>query len=182
MNKRMAFLIILIVFFVIGCSTEDATDVFQEKDEEKAEDTVDKTVNEQEIPIDDVLPSEELQKGDEHENVLNLQQALIEIGYPIETSGKFDELTTWAITDFQLQHDQLIASGTYNNDVKEMIEEVRNEDRHITAGSMLEEPTHPDEFTEIVENPYDILVLVNKSYALPSEFEPADLVIPDVRF
>lgn len=34
----------------------------------------------------------------------------------------------------------------------------------------------------IVDNPDDILVLVNKNHVLPPDYEPEDLVIPDVRF
>lgn len=33
-----------------------------------------------------------------------------------------------------------------------------------------------------VEDPNDILVLVNKQYRLPADYEPSDLVIPNVRF
>ncbi|MBM7599763.1 LAS superfamily LD-carboxypeptidase LdcB [Virgibacillus halotolerans] len=36
--------------------------------------------------------------------------------------------------------------------------------------------------SKIAEDPNDILVLVNKAHALPDDYEPADLVFPDVRF
>ena len=34
----------------------------------------------------------------------------------------------------------------------------------------------------MVENPYDVLALVNKNHALPDDYEPVDLVVPNVRF
>lgn len=36
--------------------------------------------------------------------------------------------------------------------------------------------------TKVVDDPTDILVLVNKQHALPDGFEPTDLVFPNVRF
>ncbi len=35
---------------------------------------------------------------------------------------------------------------------------------------------------ETIQNPENILALVNKEYALPGNYEPSDLVIPDVEF
>lgn len=35
---------------------------------------------------------------------------------------------------------------------------------------------------ETIQNPENILALVNKQYALPGNYEPSDLVIPDVEF
>ena len=52
----------------------------------------------------------------------------------------------------------------------------------LTVGSELEKPQYPDQYPNVIENPYEILALVNKSYALPSDYEPHDLVVPDVRF
>lgn len=174
MKKRIGIFTLFLSIFTIGCSAENEKDVFQEEKEQ------DESVSEQEETVS--LPDEELQKGDEKEQVVALQQALIDIGYPIETTGKYDALTTWAITDIQLQHDNLLISGVYNTQVKEVIEHVLNQSEQITVASQLKEPDHPDEFVEVVENPYDILALVNKDYALPSDYEPNDLVVPNVAF
>ncbi|MEI3604162.1 D-alanyl-D-alanine carboxypeptidase family protein [Pseudogracilibacillus sp. SE30717A] len=168
--KRRIILILLIAIFIVGCSSEKEKEAGNESTPNDDEETVKE------------LPEESLQKGDENEQVLALQNVLIEIGYPVEPSGKYDSLTTWAITDIQLQNDHLSVSGTYNEDVKKVIEQILNNNESIEVASILEEPSHPDEFVEIVENPYDILVLVNKNYALPNDFEPQDLVVPDVRF
>src|SRR5699024_6230637 len=52
----------------------------------------------------------------------------------------------------------------------------------MSVGEGIERPEQPNEYPETVENPYDILALVNKNHALPGEYEPDDLDIPDVRF
>src|SRR5690606_24220470 len=128
------------------------------------------------------LPTVELQIGDKGEQVLALQNALLKIVYTVETSGEYDALTTWAITDIQLQSDNLFVSGIYNQELQIFIDQTLDKEKTITVASKLAEPNSPDEFIETVENPYEILVLVNKNYALPNDFEPHDLVVPDVRF
>src|SRR5699024_10057625 len=60
------------------------------------------------------LPEESLQKGDNGDAVQQLQAFLIELGYPIEKTSKYDEKTVWAITDFQLQQDSLDNTGIYD--------------------------------------------------------------------
>jgi len=174
-NVKKSFIVYLLFFTILisGCNQEN--EVEHDKHDEKNDDIEEKV-------IETELPSETLQKGDEHEHVLNLQQALIELGYPIEKSGVYDDLTTWAITDIQLQHEQLLASGIYNEQVREVMKQAMDGDDDIVVASHLNKPTHPEEFYELVENPFEILVLVNKNYALPSDFEPNDLVVPDVRF
>lgn len=34
----------------------------------------------------------------------------------------------------------------------------------------------------VIDNPTNILAMVNKDYALPSDYEPTDLIVPDVEF
>src|SRR5690625_1459517 len=43
------------------------------------------------------VPETSLQKGDQDQSVNMLQKILMEIDYPIQTTGKFDADTTWAI-------------------------------------------------------------------------------------
>lgn len=129
-----------------------------------------------------VLPIEELQKGEQGEDVQNLQRALIAIGYPIEETGTYDHHTTWAITDLQLQHDHIHTTGMYNAETKTVIENVLAGGTEMNNGSKLSKPTQKGEGKRVVENPYEILSLVNKEYALPSDYIPEDLVIPNVRF
>ncbi len=171
MKKSVIIFGVIIAIFVIGCSSEDKDVIHNEHGEQESQ-PVDKEMTDTE------LPETELQKGDQGEQVLALQHALVKIGYPVETSGKYDALTTWAITDIQLQHDDLFVSGIYNQEVKEVIDQ----EKAVSVASKLAEPTAPDEFVETIENPYEILVLVNKNYALPNDFNPEDLVVPDVRF
>lgn len=45
----------------------------------------------------------------------------------------------------------------------------------------LAEPPAVDE-NGVLEDPYDLLALVNKEHHLPSDYEPNDLTVPDVRF
>lgn len=130
-----------------------------------------------------MLPDVELQKGDQGEAVKALQQALIHIGYPIEVTGVYDEDTTWAITDLQLQDEQIYTTGVYQEDTKWMIEQALAGGIEVSHGEKLPRPGQQEQTDKkIVENPHDILVLVNKEYALPADYVPEDLVIPNVRF
>lgn len=133
---------------------------------------------------DIAFPDETLQKKDEGKSVKALQTALNEIGYDISTSGTYDEETTWAITDFQFQQ-SLQATGIYNSETKEATRQFLKDKKEIEAGKGL--PWEEDEETNeagnpITNNPYEVLVLVNKHHALPDDFDPEDLVEPDVRF
>src|SRR5699024_10957892 len=113
--------------------------------------------------------------------VETLQQIFQAIDYPVEASGTYDDLTTWAITDIQLQKD-LPVSVAYDEDNKKVIGELLEDEKTITAGEVIGRPEPSNEFPETVEKPDDILALVNKNHALPGDYEPDDLVIPDVRF
>ncbi|MDG5787749.1 D-alanyl-D-alanine carboxypeptidase family protein [Evansella sp. AB-P1] len=48
--------------------------------------------------------------------------------------------------------------------------------------SYIKEIPYDSNQKKIVDNPEDILVLVNKEYVLPRDYEPADLIIPNVPF
>src|SRR5699024_2761691 len=131
------------------------------------------------------LPDAPLQKLDEGKSVKMLQKTLNELGYDITTKGVYDEETTWAITDLQLQAEDLLATGIYNEETKAVIEKWLDDASALNPGDGLPqeaEPVTTDAGTEVVANPYDQLVLVNKHSALPDDFEPEDLVVPDVRF
>src|SRR5699024_11765084 len=97
------------------------------------------------------------------------------------TSGTTTHVTSPAITDIQLQK-HLPVSGVYDDDTKKVIAVLLEHEKTMSVGEGIERPEHPNEFPETVENPYDMLALVNKNHALPGEYEPDDLVIPDVRF
>src|SRR5699024_3717797 len=52
----------------------------------------------------------------------------------------------------------------------------------ISVEINLIKPEILNSLTNSSENPYDVLALVNKEHALPSDYLPEDLVVPDVRF
>src|SRR5699024_5786972 len=131
-----------------------------------------------------VLPDSPLQKGEEGEEVKNLQQILKNLDYQIDTTGQYDEETTWAVTDFQLQVDGLDITGFYDKKTKLALEAQFHSDNPIQPGEGLtfEKNSKTKNGKIVTDNPYDVLVLVNKENALPEDFTPEDLVIPDVRF
>ncbi len=129
-----------------------------------------------------VLPDTPLQKGDTSDGVHDLQHVLKEIGYPVKTTGIFDDLTTWALTDIQLQDGDILATGLYDAATMEIIADIRAGDQTMKVGMAIDEPEHPDSYPTIIENPYDILAVVNKRSALPGDYVPDDLVVPDIRF
>lgn len=128
------------------------------------------------------FPGVQLKKGDEGEQVAQLQKALNDIGYEIKNTAIFDTSTTWAITDFQLQQESLHATGLYDEETKKSLKEFHKNDTSIDAGKALAPPEQPETLTQEIENPYDVLALINKQYALPADYIPADLVVPDIRF
>ncbi|HLR54278.1 MAG TPA: D-alanyl-D-alanine carboxypeptidase family protein [Pseudogracilibacillus sp.] len=129
------------------------------------------------------LPEAPLEKKDEGEEVEALQQVLQEIDYPVEATGTFDDLTTWALTDIQLQQeDELTITGMYDDKTETFIQTVLDDEETIEPGKELDEPEQPDAYPDEVENPYDVLAIANKEHALPEDYEPEDLVTPDIPF
>ncbi len=108
-----------------------------------------------------------------------MQEALQKAGYSISTNGTYNDATTWAITDFQLQQESLTATGVYNEATRKALQKILKEGTAVKAGSVLDKP---DNSPETIDNPHDILALVNKENRLPSEFVPRNLTVPDVRF
>ncbi|MFC4662043.1 D-alanyl-D-alanine carboxypeptidase family protein [Oceanobacillus aidingensis] len=185
-----------ICFVLIGCgpqesspSQEDAPASEQTAPEEQ-KDTDDKQAEGQqtEEPEQEETepPDAVLQKFDTDDAVLQLKQALNAIGYDLEATDEFDEELTWAITDFQLQTDDIAISGVYDKATREELLLYYENEKSIEPGEGLAPP--PEELevteagTEVVGNPYDELSLVNKSFALPDDYIPEDLIVPDVPF
>jgi len=131
-------------------------------------------------------PNVHLQKLDEGDDVETLQQVLNEIGYDLEPNGIYDDLTTWAITDLQLQFEALMITGIYEENTSRMLDELlQNNDNAFEPGEGL--PFQAEEATtssgsSVLANPYDQLALVNKEFALPEDYDPEDLVVPDILF
>ncbi|HEX6593167.1 MAG TPA: D-alanyl-D-alanine carboxypeptidase family protein [Bacillota bacterium] len=133
-----------------------------------------------------ILPDQHLQKGDRGKDVEIVQQHFINLGYPLSVNGMYDELTTWAITDFQLQlkDDDIEVTGMYDQQTKEALNHQSSQNVKIDPGQAIKQPTQKQQKNETttIDNPYDVLALINKQHALPADYIPEDLVTPDVRF
>lgn len=181
MKKYILFLCttVAMLFLLMACSSDTPS---TNNNDKNPKNNTDDTKEDEQVDAEITLPNAPLQKGDENDQVASLQQVLETVGYSIETSGKFDDLTTWALTDIQLQADDLYATGMYETETKNQLQKILDDDATVEVGKALEKPQHPGEFPDIVENPYDILAVANKEHALPSDYEPNDLVVPDIRF
>ncbi|WP_373894989.1 D-alanyl-D-alanine carboxypeptidase family protein [Virgibacillus natechei] len=171
--------IISLLLFLTACTTEN-TDGSNAGNEEAAQTSDVETKEES-----NELPESELSKMDQGEAVQTLQELLNKIGYSLTADGNFDEATTWAVTDFQLQQENIQVIGVYNEETKEALEEMLSMGDEIEVGAGLAqevEASTSDDETNVLANPYDQLALVNKQSALPSDYNPDDLVVPDVPF
>lgn len=183
MVKRILFSCLFTLLFLFGCQTDKTDTTEMDSNETTAESSENENENANEPKSDQgILPDEHLQKLNEGAPVKQLQQALIQIGYPLEKTGTYDEMTTWAITDLQLAQDSTYINGIYNKETKAIIQEMLDGEEEVTPPYELEEPEKPDVYTDVVENPYEILSVANKDFALSGEYEPIDLTIPDVPF
>lgn len=181
------FSLLLLFFALAACTTENT--IGNKTDNEKnnrAEEQGETPADTNEKPEDTgTIPIGDLQKKDQGEQVELLQEILKELGYDISVTGTFDEATTWAVTDFQLQHENLMALGIYNEETAKVLTDALEKGEKLEAGAglpLVAEPAATDAGTPVIVNPYDQLALVNKEHALPAEYTPEDLVIPDVRF
>lgn len=179
----MIFIVMLLILGACNMLQEDET-VTNPKTDPTENESVDVVAPEEEPDDKVILPDEALQKGDHGEVVQLLQEGLIEIGYPIELTQNFDVNTTWAITDIQLQHEEIYTTGLYDEDTKKVINEILSGNSDIDPSAGLQKPNNDqkDESIKIVENPYEVLSLINKQHALPADYIPNDLVTPNVRF
>lgn len=172
------FFFILLIFLLTACELNQSTNEHYIPHNEptnhqlKQKEKIEKDIKE--------LPETMLQKGNKGKDVQALQHALITLGYPIDDTKLFDELTTWAITDFQL-NENIMATGFYDQETREYLERCLKDGCSIEPGRKLSKPK-TSQPNNIVENPYDVLALVNKERELPHDYEPKDLTIPDVRF
>lgn len=174
----------VLAIFLFGCNTDnkDVEDAFQNNESEETTDNAE-TSDESNQSTDSItLPNNDLQKLDEGDAVEQLQQALMTLGFPIEPTGIYDVQTTWAITEIQLQEDDLYINGVYDEQTKALLETYLSNQTTVEAPYSLQQPEHNEFETEKVENPYDVLAVVNKSFSLPSDYEPEDLTVPNVRF
>lgn len=140
------------------------------------------TNTKQQVEENDIdLPESILENGDQGEAVKDLQTVLQKVGYKLSVTEKFDKETTEALKDFQAQQVKLPASGVYNQATKEWLNKALNGEFTVEPGKGSVPISNPKE-TVVVDNPLDMLVLVNKNHALPEGYEPNDLIAPNVRF
>ncbi|WP_231514894.1 D-alanyl-D-alanine carboxypeptidase family protein [Oceanobacillus salinisoli] len=189
--KRITAMVLSIFFmlFISACSPYmdiNENEENHEPNEQEATDSPEKTPNSGNNSQPEITaPETELQKKDQSEEVEMLQHAFHQIGYDITINGIYDELTTWAVTDFQLQHEDLMAIGIYDEETKAVLEQYIEDNEMVEPGLGLpftEETVSTNSGADILANPYDQLALINKEYALPDNYEPEDLVIPNVQF
>jgi D-alanyl-D-alanine carboxypeptidase len=192
MNIQITAILTSLFFILTACNTVPAevTEETPGNDGSESSEHEDKSPNnDPEKEKDNLLmeaPKGHLQKLDEGDDVEALQQVLNEIGYDLETSGIYDDFTTWAITDLQLQFEALMVTGIYEENTSRVLNELfQNNDNEFEPGEGL--PLQAEEATtssgsSILANPYDQLALVNKEFALPEDYNPEDLVIPDILF
>lgn len=174
--------LITLILLLVACVDQAPVDPepIDEQESTKQNDTTQSNTEE-----NIVFPEAPLQKMDQGDNVSILQEALKDIGYELPIDGLYSETTTWAITDFQLQMNDLSVTGIYDDATKLSLENVTEEGKAIEIGAALPplaEPAITNAGTKILGNPYDLLAIVNKENALPEDYTPNDLTVPDVLF
>lgn len=189
MKKRLLAVTLFSALFIAGCSDSTANTNKNEAENEKTEEKneVNEELDQTEIePVhsdtDNVLPTDTYHKGDEDEAVLAIQEALVDIGYDLTPSTSFDMYTVWALTDLQLQTDGLHATGIYDEQTKETIQAILAGEKTVDPASQLAKPSEATAQKTSIENPYEVMAVVNKTYSLPDNYEPVDLIVPNVRF
>lgn len=181
--KRKSIIIALFTLLLLlaACTDGEETSNHSSDSEAAKETEKDVKVNDEDV----ASPAGELQKLDEGEAVAQLQADLEKIGYTLPIDGVYSDVTTWAITDIQLQLDDLYVTGVYDEATQAALENILEGKLTIEVGAglpPLAEPVTTDSGSLVVGNPYDQLAIINKENALPEDYEPHDLVVPDVRF
>src|SRR5699024_6496477 len=101
-------------------------------------------------------------------------------GEALERKGKDEEMANWGDTELQIGQGLTYINGIYNKETKAINQEMLDGEEEVTPPYELEEPGKPDVYTDVVENPYEILSVANKDFALSGEYEPIDLTITNV--
>ncbi|MBP1948540.1 D-alanyl-D-alanine carboxypeptidase family protein [Virgibacillus litoralis] len=172
----VAFVLMALLLLVVACNNQEPKDGNTDSAPTSEKDGQDmKEKPEEEI----TLPKTTLHKTDQGESVQSLQEILNKVGYSLTVNGEFNAMTTWAVTDFQMQQEGMAVSGIYNEATKEALSNALENESSIEPAAGLEKP---DNDKSTISNPHEILTLVNKEHALPANFVPRNLVKPDVRF
>lgn len=181
--KRKSFITALLTLLLLLAACTDGEEIPNQSSEREAANETKKNV---EVNDKDMaFPEDELQKLDEGEAVAQLQTDLEKIGYTLPTDGVYSDVTVWAITDIQLQLDSLYVTGVYDKATQAILDKILEGELTIEVGAglpPLAEPVTTGSGSLVVGNPYDQLAIINKENALPEDYEPHDLIVPDVRF
>ena len=178
-SKKSLIILGLIMTLLIGCSKEDVMKPF------KKDSTAEKEETEVSKPVEqNKLPPTTLKKGDKGQDVKDLQEALIGLGYELETTCTFDQDTVQHVKDFQGQAVEMAATGIYDDTTKQWLKKANEHAFKVEPGSGISEKNITTDKDHVLKvgNPKSKLVLVNKNHALPDGYEPPDLKIPDVPF
>lgn len=116
-----------------------------------------------------------LQPGDTGKTVQQLQKQLNALGYDLDVDGQYGIVTQWYVKDVQ-QQGGLSGNGTYTAETEKLLSEALDGKTAIEAGQAI----HLVLPERTVTNPDDVLAVVNKHRRLPADYEPQDLVQPDV--
>ncbi|HHY73693.1 MAG TPA: LysM peptidoglycan-binding domain-containing protein [Bacillus bacterium] len=116
------------------------------------------------IEIVNSLPYDVLKNGDRGEKVKIIQKAFNRLNYVLSEDGVYDIGTKAVVKDFQSKYVDIANDGVYGPKTREYLQDALLTD-HI-----------------IVANPDSVLVLVNKNNALPKDYVPKDLTVPEVNF
>ncbi|SEQ74497.1 D-alanyl-D-alanine carboxypeptidase [Virgibacillus subterraneus] len=173
----VAFALMTLLFLVVACNNQEPKD--RNTNSAPTSEKNGQDMKEEPEEEDVTLPETTLHKTDQGESVQSLQEILNKVGYSLTVDGEFNAMTTWAITDFQMQQEGMDVSGIYNKATKEALRKSLENESSIEPASGL---AKPDNDKSTVSNPHEILALVNKEHALPADFVPRNLVKPDVRF
>src|SRR5690625_7487522 len=112
-KKTAIYGMLFLLFFIFTACNTDSPEVTEESPVNNENESVDPNTDHSSEgkEEDDILmeaPKVQLQKLDEGDDVKALQQLLNEIGYDLEINGVYEDETTWAITDLQMQFDDLM--------------------------------------------------------------------------
>lgn len=178
MKKYLIHSVLSIALFVLlgGCSFEQlmnkTNEVASPQDKAEVFTTTD-------------LPEQTFQLNDRDESILHLQEVLQSLGYTeVGLTGIYEDHTKQAIKDFQAQVPELIANGIYDEATRTFLTDAVADEFEVKPYEGFNEDFISTDSDSIltVGNPNSILVLTNKTHALPDGFEPENLTEPDVRF
>lgn len=181
MFKKLVFTLFALNILLSACHSDAETLDRLKKDEDIKETLIDNEADKKENNKDLELPKENLQKFDSGKSVKALNEFLASLGYDVD-ERVFNVLTTWALTDIQLQLTKDNVTGTYDELTKKKLNSLKNDKQTIIVGKDITKPKDTSRLPDIIDNPYEVLALVNKEHALPNDYLPTDLVVPDVRF